>query len=60
MRLHVDTWRWADVPILVRAGKCLPVKATEIVVELKRPPEKLFPSSTRTATGCASRSIPRS
>ncbi len=43
MRLHVDTWRWADVPILVRAGKCLPVKATEIVIELKKPPEKLFP-----------------
>ena len=44
IRLHVDTWRWSDVPIIVRAGKCLPVKATEIVVELKRPPEKLFPT----------------
>jgi glucose-6-phosphate 1-dehydrogenase len=43
IRLRVDTWRWSDVPIIVRAGKCLPVKATEIVVELKRPPEKLFP-----------------
>ncbi|MSW84451.1 MAG: glucose-6-phosphate dehydrogenase [Actinobacteria bacterium] len=43
MRLHVDTWRWADVPILLRAGKCLPVTATEIVVELKCPPERLFP-----------------
>ena len=43
MRLNVDTWRWSDVPIRVRAGKCLPVKATEIVVELKRPPERLFP-----------------
>ena len=43
MRLNVDTWRWSDVPILLRAGKCLPVKATEIVVELKRPPERLFP-----------------
>ncbi len=43
MRLNVDSWRWSDVPILVRAGKCLPVKATEITVELKRPPERLFP-----------------
>ena len=43
MRLRVDTWRWSDVPILIRAGKALPVKATEIVVELKKPPEKLFP-----------------
>ncbi len=42
MRLHVDTWRWADVPILIRAGKELPVTATEIVIELKKPPEKLF------------------
>ncbi len=40
----MDTWRWSDVPIIVRAGKCLPVKATEIIVELKRPPEKLFPT----------------
>jgi len=43
MKLHIDTWRWADVPILIRAGKALPVTATEIVVELKTPPEKLFP-----------------
>jgi glucose-6-phosphate 1-dehydrogenase len=43
VKLNVDTWRWSDVPILLRAGKCLPVKATEIVVELKRPPERLFP-----------------
>ena len=43
MRLHVDTWRWAGVPFFVRAGKCLPVTATEVVVELKRPPEQLFP-----------------
>ena len=43
MRLHADSWRWADVPIIIRAGKCLPMKATEICVELKKPPEKLFP-----------------
>ena len=43
MKLHIDTWRWADVPVLIRAGKALPVTATEIVVELKTPPEKLFP-----------------
>lgn len=43
LRLEIDTWRWSGVPVLIRAGKCLPVKATEIVVELKRPPERLFP-----------------
>jgi glucose-6-phosphate 1-dehydrogenase len=44
IRLRVDSWRWSDVPIIVRAGKCLPVRATEIIVELKRPPENLFPT----------------
>jgi glucose-6-phosphate 1-dehydrogenase len=39
MRLHVDSWRWAGVPFLIRTGKRLPVTATEIVVELKRPPQ---------------------
>ena len=39
MRLHVDSWRWAGVPFLIRAGKRLPVTATEVTVELKRPPQ---------------------
>ncbi|MGH2459830.1 MAG: glucose-6-phosphate dehydrogenase [Chloroflexota bacterium] len=42
VRLQVDTWRWAGVPIYIRAGKCLPVTATEVLVELKRPPRALF------------------
>ena len=42
VRLHVDSWRWADVPFYIRAGKCLPVTATEVFVELKRPPHSLF------------------
>ena len=42
MRLHVDTWRWGGVPFLIRAGKSLPVTATEVFVELKRPPQDLF------------------
>jgi glucose-6-phosphate 1-dehydrogenase len=37
-----DTWRWAGVPFFVRAGKCMPVTATEVVVRLKRPPETIF------------------
>jgi glucose-6-phosphate 1-dehydrogenase len=35
---EIDSWRWADVPFLLRAGKCLPVTATEVLVKLKRPP----------------------
>jgi len=38
LRLEVDTWRWAGVPFLLRAGKCMPVTATEVLVKLKRPP----------------------
>ena len=42
LRLHIDTWRWADVPFYIRAGKCLPISATEVVVNLKRPPLSIF------------------
>ena len=38
MRLEVDSWRWAGVPFFIRAGKCLPLTATEVLVDLKRPP----------------------
>ena len=38
VRLEVSSWRWAGVPFLIRAGKCLPVTATEVIVDLKRPP----------------------
>jgi glucose-6-phosphate 1-dehydrogenase len=42
VRLAADTWRWADVPILIRAGKCLPVTATEIDIKFRRPPHDVF------------------
>ena len=45
LRLHVDTWRWGAVPFYLRAGKCLPVTATEVLVELKRPPHSVFGES---------------
>jgi glucose-6-phosphate 1-dehydrogenase len=38
VRLHVDSWRWDGVPFFIRAGKCLPVSTTELLVRLKRPP----------------------
>jgi glucose-6-phosphate 1-dehydrogenase len=38
VRLEVDSWRWAGVPFFIRAGKCLPLTATEVNVDLKRPP----------------------
>ena len=45
VRLSIDNWRWADVPFVIRAGKCLPVTAIEVVVELRRPPTLLFATS---------------
>jgi glucose-6-phosphate 1-dehydrogenase len=38
VELEVDNWRWSGVPFFVRAGKCLPVKASEVTVFFKRPP----------------------
>ena len=52
VRLRLDTWRWNGVPIFVRAGKCLPVTATEIVVDLKPPPQDVFAEITRGHSNC--------
>ncbi|MEZ4389063.1 MAG: glucose-6-phosphate dehydrogenase [Candidatus Krumholzibacteriia bacterium] len=38
VRLGIDSWRWADVPFLIRTGKCMPTTVTEVQVTLKRPP----------------------
>ncbi|TCM50331.1 glucose-6-phosphate dehydrogenase [Kribbella sp. VKM Ac-2568] len=42
VRLALDTWRWAGVPIAIRAGKCMPVTATEVAVRFRRPPQDIF------------------
>ncbi|HWY25826.1 MAG TPA: glucose-6-phosphate dehydrogenase, partial [Nevskia sp.] len=42
LRLHIDTWRWAGVPFYMRAGKSLPISATEVMVHLKSPPLGIF------------------
>ncbi|HEY2437005.1 MAG TPA: glucose-6-phosphate dehydrogenase [Solirubrobacteraceae bacterium] len=38
LKLQIDTWRWAGVPFLIRAGKKLATTAAEVVVELQSPP----------------------
>src|SRR5665213_2113799 len=50
MRLFIDSWRWEGVPWYLRSGKYLPETATEVVVELKPPPQRLFADSAP-ATG---------
>ena len=42
LKLFVDNWRWADVPIYLRTGKCLPKRETTIAIQFKRPPFMLF------------------
>jgi glucose-6-phosphate 1-dehydrogenase len=42
VRTVADSWRWADVPILIRAGKCLPVTATEVMIRFRQPPHDVF------------------
>jgi glucose-6-phosphate 1-dehydrogenase len=39
LKLTIENWRWSGVPIFVRAGKYMPVSATEIIVRLKQVPE---------------------
>ncbi len=46
-RLFIDSWRWAGVPWYLRSGKCLALTATEVLVELKPPPQPLFDDSAR-------------
>jgi glucose-6-phosphate 1-dehydrogenase len=38
MRLAINSWRWQGVPFYIRAGKCLPVTATEVIARLRPPP----------------------
>jgi len=42
LRLSIDNWRWSGVPFAVRAGKCLPVTCTEVLVEFKPLPYSPF------------------
>lgn len=45
LRLFIDSWRWQGVPWYLRSGKFLAATASEIIVELKPPPQRLFDDS---------------
>ena len=45
LKLFIDSWRWQGVPWYLRSGKCLAETATEVLVELKPPPQMLFDDS---------------
>ena len=42
VKVSIDNWRWAGVPIYIRVGKKLALTSTEVVVEFKRPPRETF------------------
>ena len=43
LRLEINSWRWQGVPFYIRAGKCMPVTCTELLIRLRRPPG-IFPA----------------
>ena len=54
VRLALDTWRWAGVPIVIRAGKTMPVTATEVTVRFRPVPFDVFGvGGTRSANSAA-------
>jgi glucose-6-phosphate 1-dehydrogenase len=50
LRLFIDSWRWEGVPWYLRSGKYLPQTATEVLVELKQSPQRLFADSAPTTS----------
>jgi glucose-6-phosphate 1-dehydrogenase len=42
IKLTIDNWRWAGVPVYIRSGKELAVTCTEVFIELRRPPRETF------------------
>ena len=42
IKLYIDNWRWQDVPFLLRTGKRLPARVSEIAIRFKEPPKNLF------------------
>src|SRR5579864_4269885 len=52
LRVFIDAWRWAGVPWYLRSGKYLAETATEVLVELKPPPQRLFADSAPMTGQC--------
>ena len=48
VKFFVDNWRWQDVPFYLRTGKCLPVRASEVVIQFRPAPHQSFPADAIT------------
>jgi glucose-6-phosphate 1-dehydrogenase len=53
LRLFIDSWRWEGVPWYLRSGKFLAETATEVLVQLKPPPQRLFADSVPDFLTCS-------
>jgi glucose-6-phosphate 1-dehydrogenase len=53
LRLFIDSWRWEGVPWYLRSGKFLAETATEVLVQLKPPPQRLFADSVPDFSTCS-------
>jgi glucose-6-phosphate 1-dehydrogenase len=51
LKLTIDNWRWADVPVYIRSGKQLAVTCTEVFIELRRPPRETFGEKVPLSSG---------
>jgi len=52
VKLHVDNWRWQDVPFYLRSGKAMPCRTTQVMIQFREPPHMMFeggPRGTREA-----------
>lgn len=45
LKLHIDNWRWQNVPFYLRTGKRLPDKMSQVSIEFKPVPHQIFPGT---------------
>lgn len=43
LKLHIDNWRWQDVPFYLRTGKRLEARVSQIIVSFRPVPHQMFP-----------------
>ncbi|TWU11707.1 Glucose-6-phosphate 1-dehydrogenase [Symmachiella macrocystis] len=51
LKLHVDNWRWSNVPFYLRSGKALSCRTTQIVIQFREPPQSLFSDQSSQSPG---------
>jgi len=49
VKLHVDNWRWQGVPFILRSGKAMSCRTTQIVIQFRQAPHMLFETGPKAA-----------